>query len=79
MNLSRKLSSLIRQAVSASGSYHPDECLYLIEEKLTSQEYDMAFTFLQWVHREGKTFGYNIDDVYLEFYRTSAKQRVSHH
>lgn len=57
MQPSERFQLLIRQAVSTTGSYDPDECLYMIEEQLTFQEVEIAEAFLGWCHANGKQFG----------------------
>ena len=68
---------LLLLGVSRSGTFDPDETLYLIEESLTADEYDIAKKFLSWCHKNGKTFGSgNIESVFKEF-NTSSPKRVA--
>jgi len=61
------LAHLLREAVSRSGTFDPEECLFRIEENLTGKQYELAEAFLTWCHTNGKTFGHNIQEVYAEF------------
>ena len=59
---------LIRQAVSTIGSYHPDDLFGWFGEQLYYQEVVPIYDFLKWVSSNQKTFGWNLPDVYAEYY-----------
>lgn len=67
VRLSDKVATLIRRAVNSSGSYDPNDCMFMFEEELTIKQADQAHAFLTWVHENGKKFGHNILEVYAEF------------
>lgn len=49
--------TLVRQAVGMSGTYDPDRCLYMVEERMTGDEYNLAESFLRWCFVYDKQFG----------------------
>lgn len=67
VHLSDNVATLLRRAVKSSGSYNPDDCMFIIEEDLTIKQETQALAFLTWVHENKKKFGHNIRDVYAEF------------
>ncbi len=69
-NLNSKVADLLRDAVNISGQYNPDENFFYIEERLTIEQAIFARAFLEWVHKNGKKFGRNVPEVYLEFVPT---------
>jgi hypothetical protein len=63
-----RLASLLLVAVSTTGSYNPNETLYLVEEQMTGVEYKTAYSFLDWVNRNHFKFGHgNILVRYREY------------
>lgn len=59
---------MIIKAVRERGTYDPEDVLPLIEEHLTAEECSVANSFLGWVHREKKNFGWaTIDTIYHEW------------
>jgi hypothetical protein len=68
MKLSKRLQSLLIEAVKQEGSYDPEEALPYVEEQMTADEYKTAVAFLTWVNKNGKKFGHgNIQEVFAEF------------
>ena len=63
-----RLYEKISRAVKISGTFKPSENMYQIEEELTSDEYEFVYSFLQWCHENGKTFGRgNYQEIYKEY------------
>lgn len=62
-----KCGALLRQGVRLTGSYSPAEVLACIEEDLTAAEYDTLRGFLQWLAENGRTMGWNVQEVYAEY------------
>lgn len=70
---SDRFQLLLRQAVSTTGSYDPDECLFMIEEQLTFAECNTAEQFLRWCHDTGKHFGSaNFNERFAEWQASAA-------
>lgn len=59
-----KTQTLLREAVQTTGSYHPNNCLPVIEERLTARECNNAKEFLRWCVDKNRTFGRNIPDIW---------------
>ena len=58
----------ISQAIKSTGSYDPDKNMVFFEESLTGEEYDIIHNFLEWVHKNHKTFGSaNYEMVFKEW------------
>lgn len=74
--LSDKLASLIYMATKEVGTYDPSKALVgEFYEQMTPQEYEIAHSFLTWVHadRENRKFGHNIKEVFARFADTINK------
>jgi hypothetical protein len=65
--LSKKNAELLRQAVKMGGTFNPEDILFYVEERMTIDEGLQAEAFLTWCHENDKTFGWNAQDVYLDF------------
>ena len=66
--MNKKCQTLMLNALTNSGSYDPEDCMYQIEENLTAAEYKTVSSFLAWCHHNGKTFGRgNLDQVFAEY------------
>lgn len=74
-----KLGTLLRQAVNTTGSLDPNECLYMVEEQLTSAESDAAVAFLTWCLKEDHKFGWNIQDVFSQFIEEAGNPASPYH
>ena len=62
---------LLRRAVGTIGSYDPNECLFMVEEELTIDEFYAAEAFLKWCVENSRTFGHNLPEVFAEFEEAS--------
>ncbi len=62
-----RVGNLLRSAVQTSGSYDVDENIWQIEECLTPKEYEDVTKFFQWLLANDKTFGRNVQDVWITF------------
>ena len=72
--MNRKCEALLLNAVSSTGSYDPDDCMYKIEESLTAAEYKTVSGFLTWCHKNGKSFGSgNLEKVFVEYKKQKQK------
>jgi hypothetical protein len=59
---------LISQGVKATGTYDPNEMFFFFEESLYINQADTIWNFLEWVHKNGKSFGSgNYEIVFKEF------------
>lgn len=62
----------VTEGLSVSGSYDPEESMYIYEESLTFAQASVMWKFLAWVHENGKTFGRNnMVEVLEEFYQVA--------
>ncbi len=65
-----RLYDKVARAVQTSGTYNPNENMYIIEEELTSNEFEVIRSFLSWCHLNNKTFGWgNYQKVYEQYLR----------
>jgi hypothetical protein len=66
--LTKRLYKMISDAVKCSGSFDPNENMFHFEEKLTHDEYDKVYDFLEWVHINGLAFGHgNYEERFSEY------------
>ena len=56
--MTSRLASLLLMAIQTTGSYDPDESLYLVEEQMTGTEAKTAYAFLSWIHNQKLKFGH---------------------
>lgn len=54
---------LVADAVRSRGTYNPDEITFMFMEQLTVKELEQLTSFLDWVHRNGFTFGRGNKDI----------------
>lgn len=67
----RHTSYLVLNAVKTTGSYDPDESMFLFEEQLTPREARNIRAFMTWVHLTGRKFGTaNLSSTYQEFLKS---------
>lgn len=68
--LNDKIKALMIEAIKTTGSYAPNDTLFLFEERLTLKESEVVEKFLTWVaaDEENRCFGTgNIDAVFTRF------------
>lgn len=66
--LGSRLYSKIKGAVQMSGTFDPDENMYIIEEDMTCGEYNFVHAFLKYLHENNKTMGSgNYEQRFTEF------------
>lgn len=65
--LSDRLDTLLRHGTKTAGSFDPSAALPCIEEELTPSEFEQAKGFLSWLKSNGRTFGWNIQEVYADY------------
>ena len=70
----QRLNLLLLQAARMAGKIHPpEEALSSVEEQMTQEEFKQATAFLEWVYKNGLTFGHGTIDLrWTEF-----KQKLS--
>jgi len=64
--LTDRMELFLHRAVKTAGTYDP-KCLYVVEEEMTSDEFDLAKDFLTWLVKGHKTFGHNLPSVWAEW------------
>jgi len=63
--------SLISRGVSIEGTFNPALIFYAFEESLYVDESQEIWDFLEWVHKNNKSFGrYNYEQVFKEWKNT---------
>jgi hypothetical protein len=78
-NISEKLITLFRNAVSTSGSYAPEDNLFYLEESLTITEAHFAWAFFEWISENNKKFGRNLPDVYQDFRKEAGQSYIDNY
>jgi len=74
-NLTRLHYTLISQAVNTFGTFNPEEIFCMFEEQLTPAEANVIFAFLNWTHKNNKSFGHaNYKEIYAEFKATKIEK-----
>lgn len=69
--LTKRTVSHMSDGVRTYGTYDPNECFHVFEEKLTVQESIFCRQFMQWVHDNKFKFGSgNVDALYEDFTKT---------
>lgn len=59
---------LISQGVNMAGTFDPNEIFFFFEERLYFSEANTIWNFLEWVHKNGETFGSgNYEQVFKKF------------
>ena len=76
--LGSRLYLKIKGAVGISGTFEPDENMYIIEEEMTCGEYNLVRAFLQYLHDNDKKMGSgNYEQRFTEYAEYSAAQQIS--
>ena len=63
-----RLYEKMSRAVHFSGTFDPNENMFIIEEELTSEEFDVINSFFGWCYLNNKMFGSgNYQEVYEQY------------
>ena len=65
--LSDKLVTLLKDSAKTLGTFDPVETLCYVGECLNVKEHVVVEMFLEWIVKNNRTFGHNIQEVYAEY------------